>query len=247
MAMNFLLKRSGAPDKRPDPTSMALGELDLNYDAVTGGVFYKDSNGGVVKVGSAQVSATAPNATPAGSAGNSTGEFWYDTANSALNVWDGSAWAEVGGGGGVTQIIAGTNVTVTPSDGLGAVTVNATSPWTTASGTVLDGQTTAIYTAAVNPADVFAGWGFLSVNSGVDVIATYQLQITQIRASFPPGPAGPAPIITQTLYYKSFTAPEPAPTVTVAWDLNGPGGAMLLNVTATNGNFDYQLTFNRTT
>ena len=90
--MNFLLKRSGAPDKRPDPTSMALGELDLNYDDVTGGVFYKDSNGGVVKVGSAQVSATAPNATPAGSAGNSTGEFWYDTAAASLKVWNGTSW-----------------------------------------------------------------------------------------------------------------------------------------------------------
>lgn len=100
MAMNFLLKRSGTPDKRPDPTAMALGEIDLNYDATTGGVFYKDSNGDVVKVGSAQVSATAPNATPAGSAGNSTGEFWYDTANSELKLWNGSTWVTTGGGGG---------------------------------------------------------------------------------------------------------------------------------------------------
>lgn len=96
MAVNILLKRSGTADKRPDPTSMALGELDLNYDAVTGGVFYKDSNGDVVKVGSAQVSATAPNVTPVGSAGNSTGEFWYDTANSALKMWDGTDWIEPG-------------------------------------------------------------------------------------------------------------------------------------------------------
>ena len=61
MAVNFLLKRSGTADKRPDPSSMALGELDLNYDATTGGVFYKDSAGNVVKVGPCQVSATAPN------------------------------------------------------------------------------------------------------------------------------------------------------------------------------------------
>lgn len=94
MALNFLLKRSGTADKRPDPASMALGELDLNYDATTGGVFYKDSDGGVVKVGSAQVSATAPNATPAGSAGNSTGEFWLDTNTGVLNIWDGSVWVD---------------------------------------------------------------------------------------------------------------------------------------------------------
>jgi hypothetical protein len=92
MALNFLLKRSGTADKRPDPASMALGELDLNYDATTGGVYYKDSNGDVVKVGSAQVSATAPNAVPAGSSGNSNGEFWYDTSTSELKIWNGSAW-----------------------------------------------------------------------------------------------------------------------------------------------------------
>lgn len=92
MALNFLLKRSGTASKRPTAASMALGELDLNYDADTGGVYYKDSNGAVVKVGPCQVSAAAPNATPAGSSGNSAGEFWYDTANSILKVWDGTSW-----------------------------------------------------------------------------------------------------------------------------------------------------------
>jgi hypothetical protein len=114
MALNFLLKRSGTASKRPVAASMALGEIDLNYDASTGGVFYKDSAGAVVKVGPAQVSATAPNATPAGSAGNSVGEFWYDTSVPALKIWTGSAWATTGGGGGsgtVTSIIAGTGLT----------------------------------------------------------------------------------------------------------------------------------------
>jgi hypothetical protein len=92
MALNFLLKRSGTASKRPVAASMALGELDLNYDATTGGVYYKDSAGNVVKVGPCQVSSTAPNATPAGSSGNSAGEFWYDTANSELKLWDGSTW-----------------------------------------------------------------------------------------------------------------------------------------------------------
>lgn len=92
MAVNFLLKRSGTASKRPDAASMALGELDLNYDAATGGIYYKDSNGAVVKVGPCQVSATAPNVSPAGSTGNSAGEFWYDTANSALKVWNGTSW-----------------------------------------------------------------------------------------------------------------------------------------------------------
>ena len=96
----FLFKRSGTASKRPDPAQMALGEVDLNYDSVTGGLFYKDSAGTVIKVGPAQVSATAPNATPAGSSGNALGEFWYDTGASALCIWDGSAWQATGGGGG---------------------------------------------------------------------------------------------------------------------------------------------------
>lgn len=112
MALNFLLKRSGTANKRPDPASMALGELDLNYDSVSGGVFYKDSAGDVVKVGSAQVSATAPNATPAGSAGNSDGEFWYDTANSELKLWDGTAWISTGGGSGVAGVTGTAPVSV---------------------------------------------------------------------------------------------------------------------------------------
>ena len=93
---------------------MALGELDLNYDATTGGVFYKDSAGDVVKVGSAQVSATAPNATPAGSAGNSTGEFWYNPSTSALSVYDGTNWvATVAGATGTFTSQDGKTVTVT--------------------------------------------------------------------------------------------------------------------------------------
>lgn len=115
MALNFLLKRSGTASKRPVAASMALGELDLNYDANTGGVYYKDSAGAVVKVGPAQVSATAPNATPAGSSGNSKGEFWYDTSTSTLKVYDGTTWVSTGGGGGgsgtVTSIVAGTGLT----------------------------------------------------------------------------------------------------------------------------------------
>ena len=117
MALNFLLKRSGTANKRPDPASMVLGELDLNYDATTGGVFYKDSNGDVVKVGSAQVSATAPNATPAGSAGNSDGEFWYDTSNTTLKIWNGSAWVSIsGGGGGVAGVTGTAPITVDNTD-----------------------------------------------------------------------------------------------------------------------------------
>ena len=97
MAVNILLKRSATADKRPVGASMAFGELNLNYDAASGGLFYKDSNGDVVKVGPCQVSATEPNSSPAGSAGNSAGEFWYDSSTSALKVYNGTTWVEAGG------------------------------------------------------------------------------------------------------------------------------------------------------
>ncbi len=92
MALNFLLKRSGTASKRPDPASMALGEVDLNYDANTGGLYYKDSANVVVKVGPIQVSTAAPNSTPGGSAGNSRGEGWLDTSANILKVYNGTAW-----------------------------------------------------------------------------------------------------------------------------------------------------------
>lgn len=97
MAVTFLLKRSGAASKRPAPASMALGEVDVNYNASGGGLFYKDSANSVVKVGPAEVGATAPNSSPAGSAGNSVGEFWYDTSSSALKIWEGSSWVSTSG------------------------------------------------------------------------------------------------------------------------------------------------------
>jgi len=71
---------------------MSLGELALNYDANTGGVFYKDSAGSVVKVGPVQVSPTEPNVEPVGSSGNSQGEGWLDTTNNILKVYNGTAW-----------------------------------------------------------------------------------------------------------------------------------------------------------
>lgn len=89
-----LLRRSSTPSKRPTAAGMSLGQLNLNYDSATGGLYYKDSAGGVVKVGPAQISSAAPNSTPAagGSAGNSAGEFWFDSTNNLLKVYNGTVW-----------------------------------------------------------------------------------------------------------------------------------------------------------
>ena len=112
MAVNILLKRSSTANKRPTAAQAPVGELVLNYDTNTGGVFYQDAGGGIVKLGPAQVSATAPNATPVGSSGNSAGEFWYDTANSLLKVWDGAAWQSAGTANAVTSVTGTAPITV---------------------------------------------------------------------------------------------------------------------------------------
>lgn len=193
MALNFLLKRSGTADKRPDPTSMALGELDINYDASTGGVFYKDSTGGVVKVGSAQVSATAPNATPAGSAGNSTGEFWYDTDTSTLKMWNGTTWVSTGGGGGsgtVTSITAGaglTGGTITTSGTINLDTTCVVEPLDfTALGQILVGTGVSTYSA-------------LSVGTNGQMLYACSACPTGVRWGAAPTTSAATPIVAGTL------------------------------------------------
>jgi hypothetical protein len=65
------------------------------------GLFFRDSNNSLVKVGPVHVGTTAPNASPAsgGTAGNSVGEQWLDTSSSryVFKIWDGSAWRSEAG------------------------------------------------------------------------------------------------------------------------------------------------------
>jgi hypothetical protein len=97
MALQHL--RASTADKRPTPAAMADGQLAMNTNLASPGLFFKDSNGDLVKTGPVHVGTTAPNATPAsgGQAGNSKGELWLDTTGSdyTLKTWDGSAWREI--------------------------------------------------------------------------------------------------------------------------------------------------------
>jgi hypothetical protein len=97
MALQHL--RSSTADKRPTPGAMSDGQLAMNTNLASPGLFFKDSNGDLVKTGPVHVGTTAPNATPAsgGQAGNSKGELWLDTSGTdyTLKTWDGSAWREI--------------------------------------------------------------------------------------------------------------------------------------------------------
>jgi hypothetical protein len=96
MASTHKSLRSGTANKRPT-TSIADGQIALNTNTTSPGLFFKDSTGAsIIKVGPVHVGTTAPNASPAagGSSGNSTGEVWLDTSLTPVGVkiWNGSAW-----------------------------------------------------------------------------------------------------------------------------------------------------------
>ncbi len=106
--------RSSTASKRPTSAALLDGEVALNLSAGTAGAYFKDGSSNIIKLGPAEVGSTAPNASPGagGSTGNTTGEFWYDTGNSLLKVYNGSSFAVAGGTTiGTTSIDLGSSST----------------------------------------------------------------------------------------------------------------------------------------
>jgi hypothetical protein len=107
MASTVKHLRSSTANKRPTASGLADGQLGINTASGTPGVFFKDSAGTVTKVGPAHVGSTAPNVSPAGSAGNSLGELWVNnsTTINGLNYYTGSAFVNLTPSG--TATVAG--------------------------------------------------------------------------------------------------------------------------------------------
>ena len=99
MALQHL--RSSTANKRPLPAGMSDGQLAVNTNSTSPGIFFKTSTGVLIKAGPVHVGTTAPNASPApgGETGNSTGELWLDTSltPNELKTWDGTAWISATG------------------------------------------------------------------------------------------------------------------------------------------------------
>jgi hypothetical protein len=97
--INYKHKRTATSSKRPTAAQLDIGEIAVNYDSGTSGLFIEDASGNIIKVGPAEVSGTAPNSSPAGSSGNSLGELWLDTTTTpaTLKVYNGTAWQETNG------------------------------------------------------------------------------------------------------------------------------------------------------
>jgi hypothetical protein len=107
MASTVKHLRSSTASKRPTASGLAEGQLAINTASGTPGLFLKNSAGAVVKVGPVHVGASAPNAVPAGSAGNSTGELWVNNSATihGLNYYTGSAFVNLTPSG--TAAVAG--------------------------------------------------------------------------------------------------------------------------------------------
>lgn len=91
-ATQIQLLRSSILNDRPDPTQLLDGQPAVNINAGQPGLFFKDNNNGLVKIGPCTVSATPPNKNPTGFAGNSVGELWFDLEIAELMIWDGNGW-----------------------------------------------------------------------------------------------------------------------------------------------------------
>lgn len=110
----LLLKRTGNSSDRPNTVTVQAGEPALSFGGADPGLYFKDSAGAIRKIGGSHYATTAPNSTPAGSAGNSVGELWaLSTGSFYLQVWTGSTWQKVGAGFADIAGLANTATTAT--------------------------------------------------------------------------------------------------------------------------------------
>jgi len=90
-------KRSDTVDRRPLPAELENGQVAINYNNDSPGLFFKTSTGVLTKAGPCTVSATQPT-TPTNYTNFAVGELWLDTSEGVLKVWSGTTWVDAGEG-----------------------------------------------------------------------------------------------------------------------------------------------------
>ena len=114
--MTFLVQhiRSGEFARRPQPLDLAPGQLAVNYNTDSTGLFFRTDSGELIKVGPVHVGASAPS--QINYTERSIGEMWLDTTDpispsmrvytqggwSLVNVLDGSITEDKLANGAVT-------------------------------------------------------------------------------------------------------------------------------------------------
>ena len=97
MAVQIQTRRSSTLNDRPFPTRLGEGELALNNNSTSPGLFFADNvaspSTGLIKVGPVHVGSTAPNNSAAGFTSSSKGETWLDTTSTEIfKIFDGSSF-----------------------------------------------------------------------------------------------------------------------------------------------------------
>lgn len=106
--------RTGDFGKRPTPSAVDQGQLAINFNPETPGLFFKTDSGTMVKVGPTHVSSTPP--PMAGWTERSIGELWLDTSISSLpqlKVWSNQGWLTV------SSVTSATSVLIPPTSSAG--------------------------------------------------------------------------------------------------------------------------------
>lgn len=96
MSFTVQHKRSSEANRRPKPTELEDGQLGINFNTTSPGIFFKTETGALIKAGPAHVGTAQPTQTNYGE--RSVGEMWFDTSsspNALLKVWTGSSWDTV--------------------------------------------------------------------------------------------------------------------------------------------------------
>lgn len=108
MASSIQILRSSIVKERPFPGNLLDGQPAINTNQEEPGLFFKASDGTIVKFGPAAITSDGnpPNTGGVGQLGNTVGELWLDKAPvvPVLRVYDGSQWIDAGSGGGAGQV-----------------------------------------------------------------------------------------------------------------------------------------------
>jgi hypothetical protein len=88
MSIPIQSKFSAVQDRRPVPTSLIPGELTVGTHTSSPGVYFRDSDNNLVKVGPTHIGASAP--TPTNHAVILKGETWWD--GNSMRIWSGTQW-----------------------------------------------------------------------------------------------------------------------------------------------------------
>ena len=95
MSFTVQHKRSGDANRRPHPRDLTTGQLAVNYNEESPGLFFRTLSGTLIKAGPAQIGDESPRLE--NWTNYSVGEFWVDTKKQDphLKVWNGARWLDL--------------------------------------------------------------------------------------------------------------------------------------------------------